>query len=123
MERSTVVSRRLIGIYEAEGSLIGELSYVVGNLFGTRHCALCDITHGGLRKKASVRVLEADVDLTLIHLDERSPAELAASEGRTPCVLVEDQQGLRVLLTAEVLESCEGSVERFESLLREHLSG
>ena len=41
----------LTGVYQANGSLSGELRYVVGKLLGSAHCALCDITHGAVREK------------------------------------------------------------------------
>jgi hypothetical protein len=44
------VIARLIGVYNAEGSLRGELAYLLGKLTGRAHCALCDITHGALRR-------------------------------------------------------------------------
>ena len=41
----------LTGVYDADGSLAGELSYWIGARLGRRHCALCDITHGLVREK------------------------------------------------------------------------
>lgn len=116
---------RLIGIYEADGSLLGELSYVLGKLIGNRHCALCDITHGAVRKKPAFAELEARLPLpiVLLHLDERSDAVKAASEGHTPCVLLEDEKGLRVLITADELDGCGGDVACFEGLVRAATKG
>ena len=37
----------LVAVYHADGGVRGELSYVLGRLLGTAHCALCDITHRG----------------------------------------------------------------------------
>ncbi|PRP91060.1 hypothetical protein ENSA5_59090 [Enhygromyxa salina] len=110
---------RLVGIYEAEGTLLGELRYVVGKALGRRHCALCDITHGSVRKKPEFVALEQRLGLpiSLLHLDERSPEQRSASEGRTPCVLIDDGVRLQILLGADELETCGGSVERFEQLL------
>ena len=110
---------RLIGIYEAEGSLLGELRYVVGKLRGTRHCSLCDITHGRVRKKPAFAALEQrlPVAIDLLHLDELSPRLQAASAGHTPCVLIDDAAGLRVLLSRAELEEHAGSVEAFERAL------
>lgn len=41
----------LVGVYDADGGLLGEAAYVVGRLCGTRHCALCDITHSAVRRR------------------------------------------------------------------------
>ena len=42
---------KLTGVYDANGSLPGELAYWVGARLGVRHCALCEITHGLVRAK------------------------------------------------------------------------
>jgi len=64
---------RLVGVYRAEGSLRGEIAYVVGKLLGTAHCALCDITHSPVRRKAAWDRMAAGlgVPFELVHLDER----------------------------------------------------
>ncbi|MBA2282333.1 MAG: hypothetical protein H0W25_14065 [Acidimicrobiia bacterium] len=33
---------RLIGVYDADGSVLGELSYFLKARLGRAHCALCD---------------------------------------------------------------------------------
>jgi len=38
-----------VGIYNADGSLLGEVSYVLAKYTGRGHCELCDITHGTFR--------------------------------------------------------------------------
>ena len=38
--------KRILGIYNADGGLWGEMRYITGRIFGKSHCALCDITHG-----------------------------------------------------------------------------
>ena len=42
----------LVGVYDADGGIRGEVSYVVGHLLHRRECALCDITHTWRRKPA-----------------------------------------------------------------------
>jgi hypothetical protein len=42
---------KLVGIYNANGPVIGALQYFFGKLTGQTHCALCEITHGRLREK------------------------------------------------------------------------
>ena len=73
----------LTGVYQANGSLSGELRYVVGKLLGSAHCALCDITHGAVREKPGfVACREAlPVPLRNVHLDERSPDRKRFTEG------------------------------------------
>ena len=81
---------KLVGVYDADGTFLGELRYWVGaHLTGTAHCALCEITHGLFREKAEWReVVEGlPVPFEAVHLDERSREVEEASQGRTPCVL------------------------------------
>ncbi len=42
---------KLIGIYNANGSVVGEAQYFYGKSIGQAHCALCDITHGAFKGK------------------------------------------------------------------------
>lgn len=100
----------LTGVYHAEGTLIGELRYWVGARLGRTHCALCNITHGTFREKEAWRTCRAELEVPFraVHLDERTPAEHAASEGRTPCVLAHAADGVTVLLGPDELQACGG---------------
>ena len=42
-----------VGIYNADGTVLGEIAYVFAKYTGRRHCELCDITHGTVRRKPS----------------------------------------------------------------------
>ena len=42
-----------IGVYNADASIWGEVSYWFGARLGIRHCSLCDVTHGKFRKRAT----------------------------------------------------------------------
>ena len=119
---------RIIGIYKANGGLLGELGYILGHAVGLRHCELCDITHSPLRKKADFKNLEKsiktefDLDFKLVHMNERTERELAASKGREPCVLLEYSDGaLSMLVDWVELKSSKGKVLSFERLLRSRL--
>ena len=119
---------RIIGVYNADGGLKGELSYFFGHLMGTTQCSLCDITHSPVAKKAQWKHMEQQlhqelgVEFLLVHKNERSPEQLAASEGKEPCVLLEDDDGtLSVLLDGDELQQAEGDVAAFERALRSKL--
>ena len=60
----------------ADGTLLGELAYVVGHLLGRRSCALCDITHGRVARRPQFdeAAVTLGVPFDLLHHDERSPA-------------------------------------------------
>ncbi len=113
-----MATQRLVGVYDADGGLLGEAAYVWGKLRGTRHCALCDITHSPVRRKPAwdAMVARLGVEFELLHLNEMGPdvAEAVRSAG-APVVLAEDESGLRVLLSAEELDGLDGSVSAFEA--------
>ena len=111
----------LTGVYHADGGVIGELSYVVGKITGSAHCALCDITHGGARMKKGFAACQSElpVKLELVHLNERSPAVRAETEGNTPCVVAHSDDGLTIVLSREQLDGLDGSVGRFRAALEE----
>lgn len=113
------VVRRLTGVYDADGSLRGELAYVVGRALGRRHCSLCDITHGRVREKEAWRACRdgLPVPFETVHLDERSAEVRVASDGSAPCVLAHTDTGLSVLVGAAALEACGGDPQRLVDLL------
>jgi hypothetical protein len=121
-------NRRLIGIYKADGGIIGEVSYLVGHLLGTKECSLCDITHSPLKKKAEFKEfekrlqVELGIGFRLAHMNERTAAELAASLDQEPCVLLENADGsIELFLDSDELKAASGQVAPFEVLVRSKL--
>lgn len=121
-------SRTLIGVYKADGGLLGELTYVLGHLIGIRECSLCDITHSPIKKKGEFKAFEKrlladfDISVRLVHMNERTESELNASEGREPCVLLQHEDGsLSMFLDFVELKAVDGSVKSFEKLVRSRL--
>lgn len=103
--------RRLIGVYHASGTILGEIAYLVGTRLGRSHCALCDITHGAIREKTAWQTRRGALPLPFetVHLDERDAALISVTEGRTPCVVAETDAGLEILIGASELARCAGS--------------
>ncbi|MFZ9292383.1 MAG: hypothetical protein ACO26C_07610 [Ilumatobacteraceae bacterium] len=102
-----------IGVYDADATLRGELAYWIGARLGTRHCALCDVTHGLVRERAAWRACAARLPapFTTHHRDD-APADVReAAAGRYPVVLARTAGGLRVALDAAAIEACGGSPE------------
>ena len=121
--------KRLIGVYKADGGLFGEISYFLGHLVGIKECSLCDITHSQVMKKRAFKEFESSLqekhglEMRLVHMNERSEAELAASKGREPCVLLEYQDGsISMFLDYEELKAAGGKVSSFEKLVESRLS-
>jgi len=111
----------LIGVYNADGGLVGELRYVVGKVLGRTHCALCDLTHGSVSmspewKRAADRI---STPIVLLHLNERPEDVRRASDDTVPCVLARVGDELVVLLGPDDLEACEQRVDEFERRIRD----
>ena len=106
--------RRLVGVYDADHTLRGELAYWVGARLGRAHCALCDITHGTFRAKPEWARCQAGfgVPFDTFHRDDQPDAVRDAVGGAAPVVVAETEDGAIVpLLDADALEACGGSVD------------
>lgn len=106
---------RLVGVYDADSTLRGELSYFVGARLGRRHCSLCDITHGSVRQRPEWTACRAGlaVPFDTFHRDDQPDAVRAAAEAAAPVVVAETHAGeMVVLLGADALDACEGSIDR-----------
>lgn len=106
--------RRLVGVYDADGTLRGELTYWVGARLGRAHCALCDITHGLARERRDWQACRAGLPIAFdtFHRDDQPADVRSAVAGRLPAVVADTDQGIVVLLGPEHLDACGGSVER-----------
>ena len=111
---------RLVGVYDADGSLRGELSYVIGHLLGRRSCSLCDITHGALRRRAAFDAAAAAlrVPFDLVHRDERSSEVAALTGSDLPCVVAEGGSEQLVLLHPDDLAACDGDPAALVAAIR-----
>lgn len=114
----------LIGVYNADGGLVGELSYIVGKTFQGKHCELCDITHSPFRRKKSWDEFVGGLGypFELFHLNELS-AELRSFVGeQAPLVILRREGELSVLLTVQDMAACEGEVAEFAQLITTRLA-
>jgi hypothetical protein len=105
------VIRRLVGVYDADHTLTGEVTYWVGARLGRRHCSLCDITHGLFSEKAEWKSCKAGLPIPFetFHRDDQPASVRTATNGRTPIVVAETADGMVELLEATDLEHCQGS--------------
>ena len=114
----------LVGVYDANGGLLGEAAYVWGRLRGTAHCGLCDITHSTVRRRAEWDRMATGlpVPIRLLHLNEMDDhiAGVVAATG-APVILGRDDDW-RELVTAAELDEMAGSVSALEVVLRQCLA-
>jgi hypothetical protein len=104
---------RLVGVYDADHTIRGELTYFVGARLGRAHCALCDITHGLLTEKSAWRSCRDGLPIPFdtFHRDDQ-PAEVrVALDGAAPAVVGVTDGGVVLLLDGLALDACDGNPE------------
>ena len=109
----------VVGVYNAEGSISGELRYVLNKLRGRGSCGLCDITHGwSPRMKRSWReaCARSELKVTLLHLDELDDEQRAALSA-VP-VFIQSREGRWItLMEASDIERYRGEPDRLLTAL------
>jgi hypothetical protein len=117
--RRTIV--RLVGVYNANGTLGGELAYFVGARLGRTHCALCDITHGLVSERPAWKACRAAlaVPFDTYHRNDQPDEVAAVSGGVAPVVSVETIDGMSGLLGPDELQACAGSIDRFSQAMHD----
>lgn len=106
--------RRVVGVYDADHTLVGEVAYWVGARLGRRHCALCDITHGLFTPKRDWTECRTGLPYVFdtFHRDDQPDAVRAALAGAAPAVVAEFNDGSVVpLLDGAALDACHGDVQ------------
>ena len=111
---------KLIGVYDADATLVGELSYWIGARFGVRHCSLCDITHSLFREKSQWREcqsrLESDlhVEFETFHRNDQPDDVRACIDGEYPAVVMRGDDGVVLMfMSASEIDACGASPEKF----------
>lgn len=109
---------KIIGIYNAKGSIIGELQYLFGKITGRAHCALCDITHGKLKEKTLFKECRENLEIPfeLLHLDELNK-NLQNFANDAPCVIGIKNNNYSIIINSQELEECKSDVQNFSKLL------
>lgn len=117
----TQVIVRLVGVYDADSTLRGELSYWVGARLGRRHCSLCEITHGSVRQRPEWKTCQEGlpVPFDAYHRNDQPDSIRVASGGAAPVVVAVTDTGHVLLLAARDLDACDGSIDRLVEAIEE----
>ena len=115
----------LYAIYDADGSLAGELRYLVDKFLGRANCALCDLSHGWhpAGKRAWRQRQGAATQLSWLHRDEVPHHVLAHVSESLPCIAMDTNGCVDILISKDQLARCEGDFMIFEQLLAQKLQG
>ena len=114
----------LIGVYDADSTLFGEISYWVGARLGIAHCSLCELTHGLFTKKSEwTQCAESlSIPFRLFHRDDAPHDVIAALAGHFPAVLQRTNNDVSVILTKDQLEHFDGRTSDFAQWITNFLS-
>ncbi len=115
---------RLVGIYDADSGLLGEVRYALGKVFANRHCSLCDLTHRGLKRRAEWNALveRLGVPCALLHRNEMEEPVRRVVGGSLPCILVARDAQLELLLGPAELAECGTDIGELERRIRAALA-
>lgn len=115
---------RLVGVYDADGTLRGELAYWVGARLGRRHCSLCEITHGLVRERDDWKACRAGLPIPFdtYHRDDQPANVRGALGGVAPAVAAETATGVVRLLGPEAIADCAGSPVRLMAAIEAAVS-
>jgi hypothetical protein len=114
---------KLVGIYNANGSFTGEIAFLFGKFTGRTECALCDITHGPLKKKSAFFRAQQTLGIPfeILHLDELD-ATLCSFKESAPCVVAIRGSECSILLSKAELALCDGDVTNLFEVLKVKIS-
>lgn len=114
-----------IGIYDANSTIVGEISYWIGARLGTRHCSLCELTHGVFTQKSEWKScsISLSVPFSTFHRNDAPSDAIAAAAGQYPVVLARIESEIRIVFTPEKLKDFNGDTTEFIAALRSVISG
>ena len=102
-------------IYNAEGSIFGELKYFYNKHIKDISCSMCDITHNTLSEKREwkKRCTVSPFKIECLHLDELPKDIENLVEGNTPCVVAKTSTTNEIIIDNKELIAMKGNVDSF----------
>ena len=102
-------------IYNAEGSIFGELKYLYNKYVRDIKCSMCDITHNTLseKKEWKNRCMVSHLKIECLHLDELPKDIENLVEGNTPCVVAKTSSTNEIIIENKELIAMKGNVDSF----------
>ena len=100
---------------------MGEVRYLRDKCLGKAECALCDLSHGWspLGRPDWRRRKGFSASLNWLHRDELPGHVTAQVAGQLPCVAVDRDGEIEIVIGREALRGCEGDFSVFEHLLEQ----
>tara|TARA_B100000579_G_scaffold264466_1_gene218017 strand:- start:50 stop:400 length:351 start_codon:yes stop_codon:yes gene_type:complete len=114
------VEEKIFGIYDGDGTILGEIKYFFAKHFLGKKCSLCDITHGNsFRGKTAWRQNLDQIEW--LHRNDQTEEMRALTRNHLPIVIRHSKGFYEILLSADDLAKCKGDYEAFLTLLRKKL--
>ena len=100
---------------------MGEVRYLLDKCLGITGCSLCDLSHGWnpLGRSDWRRRKGVAASLNWLHRDELPSHVAAQVGGQLPCVAVDRNGAIEIVIGREALRGCEGDFSVFEHLLEQ----
>jgi pyruvate/2-oxoglutarate dehydrogenase complex dihydrolipoamide dehydrogenase (E3) component len=113
----------LIGVYDADSTLRGEIAYWLRARL-RRHCELCVITHGARRAKPEWVRLSGELPASFVayHRDELPEAIAVYGRGELPVILARAGARVRVILDRGDIAGCASSPRRLAEAITARVS-
>lgn len=116
-------SLKIYFIYNASGTLSGELNYLYGKYFLDEHCELCDITHSTVSAKPEWKewIGALKCENYVLHKNEAKAKNIDFTQFVLPVVLLDRGNGLEELVSKNEMSECGKGVEAFGVLFNQKL--
>ena len=113
------VAQKIYCIYNAEGSIKGELKYLYEKYFKDINCSMCDITHGVFthKKKWENNCSASHLNIECLHLDELTKDIKNLVINEAPCVVAQVNSTNKIVINNKELANMGGDVDSFFSHL------
>ena len=111
-------------IYNANGSILGEINYLFKKYLLGFDCSMCRISHNSFyeKKEWKDKVLQSDLNLKTVHIDEQSDDLYQFSNGKAPCVVGENNEGFKFIFENDELNEFNGNVQKFFEVLEKKVN-
>ena len=102
-------------IYNAEGSIFGEIRYLYNKYIKDMGCSMCDITHNSFSEKSewAKKCREFPFKIECLHLDELPSDIINIVKDNAPCVVAKTKSINELIIRNEELTSMNGNVNSF----------
>ena len=108
-------SLKIYCIYNAKGSILGEITYLWKKLFLNFDCSLCNVSHNTFTEKQlwKKEISKFKYKLEMLHLDEQPENLQMFTEGLTPCVVSNNESEFNLIMDRDQINKLNGSVQLF----------